>query len=226
MEINSDFSQRVVVHSSELPWVKSPMPGVERRMLDRIGDEVARATSIVRYAPNSKFSAHVHSGGEEFIVLEGVFQDEHGDYPVGSYLRNPPQSSHTPGSEAGCTIFVKLWQFEPEDRTPVRVNFADLAESTPSDRNRVTMKPLFKDHREEVRIEQWQPGSKVELDIPFGAEVLVLQGGLIAEQDSLSVNSWLRMPAKSQLLAKAGAEGAMIWLKVGLDESFFTLGNS
>jgi anti-sigma factor ChrR (cupin superfamily) len=83
------------------------MPGVHRRMLDRIGGEVARATSIVRYAPASHFSPHIHDGGEEFLVLEGTFQDEHGGYPVGSYVRNPPTSSHTPGSSVGCTIFVK-----------------------------------------------------------------------------------------------------------------------
>ncbi len=91
-------------------------------MLDRIGDEVARATSIVRYAPKSRFSAHTHGGGEEFLVLEGVFQDEHGDFPAGSYIRNPPTSSHTPGSAPGCTIFVKLWQFDPDDRAHVRID--------------------------------------------------------------------------------------------------------
>ena len=91
-------------------------------MLDRIGDEVARATSIVRYAPRSRFSAHTHGGGEEFLVLEGVFQDDHADYPAGYYVRNPPTSSHRPGSEAGCVIFVKLWQFAPDDRTQVRID--------------------------------------------------------------------------------------------------------
>lgn len=120
MEINADFSRRVVVHSNQLEWRPSPMKGVERRMLDRIGGEVARATTIVRYAPDSKFSAHTHTGGEEFIVLDGVFQDEHGDFPVGTYVRNPPTTSHTPGSEEGCTIFVKLWQFDMADRTQFR----------------------------------------------------------------------------------------------------------
>src|SRR6516165_7170873 len=62
------------------------------RPVHRIGDEVARATSVVRYAPKSRFSAHIHGGGEEFLVLDGVFQDEHGDFPVGSYIRNPPTS--------------------------------------------------------------------------------------------------------------------------------------
>src|SRR5215470_18081295 len=101
MDLNADFSRRVAVHTVRQAWVPSPMAGVERRMLDRIGDEVARATSIVRYAPASHFSRHVHGGGEEFLVLDGVFQDEHGDYPAGAYVRNPPTSAHTPRSEAG-----------------------------------------------------------------------------------------------------------------------------
>src|SRR5262245_3272776 len=107
MELNADFSQRVAIHAARLAWVPSPMAGVERRMLDRIGEEVARATSIVRYAPHSHFSPHTHGGGEEFLVLDGIFQDEHGDYPAGSYVRNPPTTRHTPGSEPGCVIFVK-----------------------------------------------------------------------------------------------------------------------
>ena len=93
MELNADFSRRVVVHAAKLAWTASPTAGVERRMLDRIGEEVARATSIVRYAPQSRFSAHTHGGGEEFLVLDGVFQDEHGDFPTGFYVRNPPTSS-------------------------------------------------------------------------------------------------------------------------------------
>ena len=86
MNINADFTERAVVHAEQIPWVPSPMPGVDRRMLDRIGEEVARATSIVRYAPGSAFSAHTHSGGEEYLVLDGVFQDEHGDFPTGTYV--------------------------------------------------------------------------------------------------------------------------------------------
>src|SRR4029079_19066449 len=95
---------------------------LDLRCLNLVGGEVARATSIVRYAPDSRFSPHVHSGGEEFIVLEGVFQDEDGDFPAGSQLRNTQQSRHTPGSKPGYTIFVKLWQFDPADRTQVRVD--------------------------------------------------------------------------------------------------------
>ncbi len=89
MEINARFDERVVLNTNDMEWIPSPLPGVERRMLDRIGDEVARATSIVRYAPGSAFSPHTHTGGEEFLVLDGVFTDEHGDFGPGTYVRNP-----------------------------------------------------------------------------------------------------------------------------------------
>jgi len=117
MELNAKFTEHAIIHSDQLEWSASPLPGVDRRMLDRIGGEVARATSIVRYAPGSNFSAHTLTGGEEYIVLEGVFQDEHDDYPEGTYVRNPPTTSHTPRSDTSCTIFVKLWQFDMGDRT-------------------------------------------------------------------------------------------------------------
>ena len=104
MKINADLTQRAVVNTNALPWIDSPMAGVQRRLLDRDGDEVARATSLVRYAPGSYFSAHTHGGGEEFIVLEGVFSDEHGDFGPGTYVRNPVGSSHTPHSKDGATI--------------------------------------------------------------------------------------------------------------------------
>src|SRR5512147_2420038 len=107
MKLYADLSQRAIVFSAELPWIDSPMPGVQRRMLERDGEEVARATSIVRYAANSHFSSHTHGGGEEFLVLEGVFSDEYGDYPAGTYIRNPVGSTHTPFSQNGCTILVK-----------------------------------------------------------------------------------------------------------------------
>src|ERR1700748_2158241 len=102
MNFNLDFGARAAVHAARLDWTPSPIPGVDRRMLDRIGDEVARATSIVRYAPHSHFSPHTHGGGEEFLVLDGVFQDEHGDYPAGSYVRNPPTTRQAP-RRAACS---------------------------------------------------------------------------------------------------------------------------
>ena len=122
LNLNDDFSRRVVAPVSDAAWAPSPQPGVERRMLDRVGGEVARATSVVRYAPNSRFERHVHGGGEEILVLEGVFSDEAGDYPAGTYLRNPPGSAHAPFSREGCVLFVKLWQFAQGDLQTVRID--------------------------------------------------------------------------------------------------------
>ena len=128
MRVNAEFDRRVVEHAAQMEWTASPMAGVSRRMLDRIGGEVARATSIVRYDAGSHFSPHTHDGGEEFLVLDGVFQDEHGDFPAGTYVRNPIGTSHTPASEPGCEIFVKLWQFGTAEKETLRIdiNVLDL----------------------------------------------------------------------------------------------------
>jgi anti-sigma factor ChrR (cupin superfamily) len=215
MDLNADFSQRVVVHAARLPWVPSPIAGVDRRMLDRLGGEVARATSIVRYAPGSHFSPHTHGGGEEFLVLDGVFQDEHGDFPEGSYIRNPPTSRHTPGSEPGCTIFVKLWQFDAKDRTHVRIDTHQQTFLPVPDRPGVEIMPLFRDAHEDVRLERWAAGARVSLDARGGLELLVLDGTIQNDGDALEPQSWLRLPAGGLSSAVAGATGARVWIKSG-----------
>jgi len=215
MKLNADFAQRVAVKAARLPWVASPIAGVDRRMLDRIGDEVARATSIVRYAPGSHFSAHTHGGGEEFVVLDGVFQDEHGDYPAGSYARNPPTSRHTPGSESGCTLFVKLWQFDAHDRTEVRLDTSRMAYAPVTGRPGVERMTLFSDEREEVRLERWAPGATVALALPGGGEFLVLDGGFVEGNEDFARHSWLRLPCGGELRATAGPEGCTVWVKTG-----------
>ncbi len=215
MELNADFSKRVVMHGDEIEWKTSPMKGVSRRMLDRIGDETARATTIVRYDPESKFSPHVHTGGEEFIVLDGVFQDEHGDFPAGSYIRNPPDSSHTPGSEPGCVIFVKLWQFDMTDRAHVRVRVDRIGAVEDGKRPGICVTPLYLDDREEVRIEQWAAGAEVILDDANGIEVLVLDGSFEESGDQLRKQSWLRVPIGGSVKAKTGPQGARVWIKSG-----------
>jgi anti-sigma factor ChrR (cupin superfamily) len=215
MELNADFTRRAAVHAAHLPWVPSPIAGVERRMLDRIGDEVARATSIVRYAPESRFSPHTHGGGEEFVVLDGTFQDEHGEYPAGSYIRNPPTSRHTPGSAPGCTLFVKLWQFDPADRTELRLDTGRRAYSPAPGRTGVEVLPLFRDGREDVRLERWAQGAAVALALPGGGEFLVLDGGFDEGGGHFEPQSWLRLPCGGTLQATAGANGCTVWVKTG-----------
>ncbi|WP_299869655.1 cupin domain-containing protein [uncultured Roseobacter sp.] len=212
MELNADFNARVVVHSDQLDWNASPMPGVDRRMLDRIGGEVARATTIVRYAPNSKFSAHTHTGGEEFIVLDGVFQDEHGDFPAGTYVRNPPTTSHTPGSEAGCTIFVKLWQFDMEDRNQFRKT---MAEELGAAADGVATAELHRDARETVTYSHLDAGATLTNADAGGIEMLVIDGSVVESGETLGKGAWLRLPEGAPLTAVAGDAGAKVWIKTG-----------
>jgi len=215
MELNADFSQRAAIHAARLAWIPSPIAGVERRMLDRIGDEIARATSIVRYAPDSHFSPHTHGGGEEFLVLDGIFQDEHGDYPAGSYVRNPPTSRHTPGSAPGCVIFVKLWQFDPADRTQVRTDTNKASFKSAPSRAGVDTLPLFHDAHEDVHLELWAPNAQIDLPLPGGAEILVIDGSFAENREDFTPQSWLRLPAAAKLQAKAGPEGCKVWVKTG-----------
>ena len=212
MLLNEDLTRRVTVHAADLPWVTSPTAGVERRMLFRVGEEKARATSIVRYAPNSHFPQHRHPGGEEFLVLEGVFQDETGDYPAGSYVRNPPGSAHAPGSEPGCVIFVKLWQFRREDLQPLALRPGGGERAAPAP-GQVESLVLFDDTVERVRIDAWAPGSMVELPNTRGLELLVLSGSFSDGAERLERWSWLRLPGGVALRGRAGEHGVRVWSK-------------
>ena len=213
MHLNADFSQRAVVRFDENNWVASPMPGVHRRMLDRIGEEVARATSIVRFDPGSAFSPHTHDGGEEYLVLDGTFQDEDGDFPTGFYVRNPPTSSHIPAARDGATILVKLHQFDPEDRTQVQIDSGAAAWSDTAPG--VKMVLLHEDVRERVVMERWEPNTERNLDASGGLELFVIDGTVSEDTDTLGPWDWLRLPVGSTLNATAGPEGARVWIKTG-----------
>jgi quercetin dioxygenase-like cupin family protein len=214
MRINDDFTHPVIVHAARQDWVPSPAPGVERRMLFRIGEEKARATSLVRYAPGSAFPRHTHTGGEEFVVLDGIFQDEHGDYPAGAYIRNPPGTSHVPASKDGCTIFVRLWQFRADDRAQtVRQPGEGKQVSPRAGATAATI--LFDDGHEEVRFEDWQAKANVTIENTKGLEFLLLSGGLTVGGETLEPGTWGRLPAGTDLRAETSNSGARVWMKHG-----------
>lgn len=215
MEINADFEERALVHTDRLDWVPSPMAGVDRRMLDRVGGEVARATSIVRYAKASAFPEHTHSGGEEFIVLEGVFQDEHGDYPAGTYVRNPVGTHHIPRSDPGCTIFVKLWQFDPDDQEQIAVDMGTAALTPDPNNPAVRRHVLAARDYEHVSLEVWEEGTSLPLIHRSGVEVLVLDGALKLDGVTYRKQDWLRIPADEAATMTAGKDGATLWIKRG-----------
>jgi quercetin dioxygenase-like cupin family protein len=209
MEIHTDLSRPALIHGGRLPWVQSPAAGVERRMLFRLGGEQAVATSIVRYAANSSFPSHRHPGGEEFLVLDGVFEDDHGRYPTGSYIRNPPGSAHAPRSTEGCVIFVRLRQFRPDDLKTV----VDLPEISGAHRSPFTARPLFEGPNEHVAMVSWQPHETVACAAHGGLELLVLEGELAARGERLEHWSWLRLPRDMQFTGVAGSAGSTAWIK-------------
>ena len=195
MKINADLRRRAVVASDSLPWTPSPLVGVDRRMLERDGEEVARATSIVRYAPNSFFSPHTHAKGEEFLVLAGTFSDETGDFEPGMYVRNPPASRHRPSSKKGCLIFVKLRQMHADDSEYVRVDTRDSSlwyDGRPGER----MLPLYEGFNEKVCMLSWSKGIEVGPEtFNRGVEYWVTDGQFEDGQGMYSKGFWLRLPA-------------------------------
>ncbi len=183
-------------------------------MLERDGDEVARATSIVRYAPGSAFSAHSHGAGEEFLVLEGVFSDEHGDFGPGMYVRNPPGSRHTPSSGPGCTILVKLRQMAPDDREFVRID-TTRAPWQPGKARGIQVMPLYQHGPEHVQLLRLAPGARIEHHgHPGGEEIFVIDGAFEDEEGRYSKGAWLRNPPGSEH-RMASEDGCTLYVKTG-----------
>lgn len=191
MHVRADLSQAALVTPKQWDWRDSPQAGVRRVMLDRVGDEVAVATSLVRYAPDSHFPGHSHARGEEFIVLEGEFADEHGRYPPGTYVRNPPGSHHAPFSEPGCLIWVKLRQFYPDD---LEQKVMQLNAEIPACGQQTQVIHEFA----EERVLQITAAGGEHLQLPaaeVAQEALVLEGAIINAGKTLEPMSWLRVPA-------------------------------
>jgi len=176
---------------------------------------VARATSVVRYAPGSSFQRHVHGGGEEILVLEGTFSDEQGDHPAGTYLRNPPGTAHAPFSREGCTLFVKLWQFAPGDTQPLRVDTRSAAWRqglVPG----LSVMPLHEHDGISTALVRWAPQTRFNPHVhPGGEEILVLQGLFLDDQGEYPAGTWLRSPRWSRHAPYTSDEGALIYVKVG-----------
>ena len=214
MLINADFSRRASVTADEHQWIKSPQEGVERVMLDRIGAEKARATSLVRYAPDSYFPHHLHPGGEEILVLSGTFSADDDDYPAGWYLRNPPTSGHQPHSREGAIIFVKLRQMTTTETHTIAIDTNDDSNWHTKDNPEICS--LYADDREQVSLQRLSTHQALFADtVTGGAEILVIKGNLIDAGQTYSQGSWIRLPVDTESQIQAGSEGVTIYLKTG-----------
>lgn len=215
MQVNSNFSIPATVASKDYDWVPSTQLGVDRMMLDRLGNEKARATSVVRYAPGSAFPNHAHPGGEEILVLSGTFSDQSGDYPEGWYLRNPPGTTHAPHSDEGTTIFVKLWQMDQADKQTVQIN-TNNPTSWIKENGREVCK-LFQDQDETTSLQRLPPNEDLFKDLPTEnpAEIFVQLGSVCYLGVEYTKGSWLRLPNNSKRTILAGEHGATVYLKLG-----------
>jgi anti-sigma factor ChrR (cupin superfamily) len=185
--VNADLARRVVLDTHRMTWESSPSGTVWRKPLYRRGGEYGPVTSLVRYAPGGAFPEHAHPEGEEILVLDGVFSDEHGDYPAGTFLMNPPGSRHSPRSQPGCTLFVRLRQCPGGDRPR-------LVEG-------LSVRPLYSQggYPENVALVRWAPGTRFQRHTHWGGEeILVLQGEFTDEHGRYSEGTWIRSPHGSE----------------------------
>lgn len=195
--LNLDFEKKVIIPTHKMEWEQSPKQGVWRKRLSREDAESGHATSIVKYEANSSFSEHGHPFGEEIFVLEGVFSDHTGDYEAGSYIRNPPGFVHQPYSEQGCILFVKLHQFNPEDKTQIRIN--TQSEPWLQGQGGLQVMPLHQFQGEHTALVKWPAKEVFSPHRHFGGEeILVLSGEFKDEHGSYPTGTWIRSPHMSQ----------------------------
>jgi anti-sigma factor ChrR (cupin superfamily) len=199
MDINSDYSKRVVINHHDLPWIPSPESGIERRMLERLGDEVAKATSIVRYHPGSTFQRHAHEYGEEISA--------------GTYIMNPPGSSHAPRSETGCILFVKLRHLGSEQvhREVLNTSTANWYQGMVPG---LTVMPLMQQGTGSTLV-RWAPQTYFNPHKHYGGEeIFVVKGVFEDEYGRYPAGSWIRSPHMS-MHQPFSKEGCTIFVKTG-----------
>lgn len=215
--INGDLTVRVEVATAAMEWSASPSASVWRKRVHRVGPaESGQVTSIVRYDPGSSFPAHEHPDGEEILVLAGVFTDDRGDWPAGTYLLNPEGYRHAPSSREGCELFVKLRQFPGLDREQVALD-TNTMPWRPTNTPGVEVKPLYSQagYEDTMTLERWSAGTATgRREYPQGAEILVLEGSLEDERGRFTAGTWIRIPAGSTH-SPASASGCTFYIKRG-----------
>lgn len=215
--LNADLTEHVVMRSGQMDWQPSPSPTVWRKRFYRDGPaEAGIVTSLVRYDAGSDFPTHHHPDGEEIFVLDGVFSDEYGDYPAGTYLLNPDGTSHAPFSKEGCTLFVKLRQYKGEGRTQAEMN-TNVLDWQPRNDKGIWQKPLYRQggFREWTMLLKLDPGAEgPRHDHPNGEEVFVIDGEFSDEFGTYPAGTWTRSPPGSSHKVTS-EKGAILYVRFG-----------
>jgi anti-sigma factor ChrR (cupin superfamily) len=215
-DINTDLGSVAIVDTGHAEWQPSPSGTVWRKPLFRRGGEHGPVTSVVRYAAGGSFAPHSHPDGEEILVIEGVFSDEGGDYPAGTYMLNPDGSRHAPRSDHGCVLFVRLRQCPGADRPRLCLNTAELDwQQGPAPG--VQAKTLFAAPAFPDRMMLWRldPSALISaVDGAGGAEIFVLEGTLETPGGDYGPGCWLRYPVGTTLTL-GSEKGCLIYVRLG-----------
>lgn len=211
--LNINFDLQVFINTHTMDWQASPAAGVWRKPLAREDKEQGHATSLVKFDAGAEFANHGHPGGEEILVLSGIFSDASGDYAAGSYFRNPPGFYHSSFSKEGCIILVKLFQFQAGDRQRIHID-THQANWRPGIGGLEVM-PLHDFEVEHTALVKWPAGEKFQAHSHFGGEeIFVISGEFIDEHGHYPAGSWLRSPHLSSHHPYVEEE-TIIWVKVG-----------
>jgi len=214
---NATLEQRVSADTRTIEWSPSPSGTVWRKRMHRAGPaDAGQVTSLVRYESGAAFPSHDHPDGEEILVLEGVFSDEHGDWPSGSYLLHPEGFRHAPFSRPGCLLLVKLRQYPGSQRRYVCCNIEDVPWQA-GDLVGVERKCLYQQagFDDKTWMEQWAPGTTVrERSYPEGAELFVVHGTINDDSGKLGAGCWTRLPRGASYNGHT-EDGCTLYIKTG-----------
>ncbi|MCU7816478.1 MAG: cupin domain-containing protein [Candidatus Thiodiazotropha sp. (ex Rostrolucina anterorostrata)] len=215
-EIDGDLTIPAILETSHLVWEASPALGVQRKRLELIGQSLPQLTTLVCFAPGSNFAVHTHDGGEEFLVLSGIFSDASGDYKAGSYVRNPPGTRHAPFTRDGCTILVKLRQFQPGDNRQCSIDTRQ-ADTNLWHEELAGIKSLMLHNYRDEQVQLLRPLPDTLMaayNFYTGVEIFVTEGRLSIDQRDMSAGCWLRYPLASRLKLQT-EEGCLLYVKQG-----------
>ncbi len=214
--LNQNFSQKGVIQTSDAESIKSPCDGVTRTLLERDDySEYAVSTTLVQFEPNASFDEHTHDYGEELLVLEGIFSDEHGNYPAGTYIRNPHGTSHSPFSKDGCKLLVKLRQFDKMDTRKLIID-TNKEKWLPGLVDGLFVMPLHNFEYENTALVKWDPCTKFNFHQHYGGEeIFVIDGTFYDEFGNYPKYTWIRSPHMSKHQPFTKDDGALIFVKTG-----------